>query len=102
MVIYVLRYLYIMGYMALSLKDPEAHRLAREIADRTGETLTGAIVVALRERLARLARPKPARRAGCLSEEPRENRAAVRGPADAGRSAARMRSSATTPNGLPR
>ena len=40
--------------MALSLKDPEADRLAREIADRTGETLTGAIVVALRERLARL------------------------------------------------
>jgi antitoxin VapB len=37
--------------MALSLKDPEADRLAREIADRTGETLTGAIVVALRERL---------------------------------------------------
>lgn len=40
--------------MALSLKDPEADRLAREIAERTGETLTGAIVVALRERLARL------------------------------------------------
>lgn len=40
--------------MALSLKDPEADRLAREVAERTGETLTGAIVVALRERLARL------------------------------------------------
>ena len=47
--------------MALSLKDPEADRLAREIAERTGETLTGAIVVALRERLARL-RAKPRRR----------------------------------------
>ena len=47
--------------MALSLKDPEADRLAREIADRTGETLTGAIVVALRERLARL-RGRPKRR----------------------------------------
>jgi antitoxin VapB len=46
--------------MALSIKDPEADRLAREIAERTGETLTGAIVVALRERLARL-RPRPAR-----------------------------------------
>ncbi len=55
--------------MALSLKDPEADRLAREIADRTGETLTGAIVVALRERLARL-RLKPRRR--LLSEELRE------------------------------
>jgi antitoxin VapB len=42
--------------MALSLKDPEADRLAREVARRTGETLTGAIVTALRERLARLRR----------------------------------------------
>jgi antitoxin VapB len=40
--------------MALSLKDPEADRLAREVAGRTGETLTQAVVVALRERLARL------------------------------------------------
>ena len=40
--------------MALSLKDPEADRLAREVAARTGETLTAAVVVALRERLARL------------------------------------------------
>lgn len=47
--------------MALSLKDPEADRLAREVARRTGETITGAIVVALRERLARL-RVKPSRR----------------------------------------
>ena len=47
--------------MAPSLKDLEADRLAREIADRTRETLTGAIVVALRERLARL-RAKPRRR----------------------------------------
>jgi antitoxin VapB len=40
--------------MAISLKDSEADRLAREVAARTGETLTQAIVVALRERLARL------------------------------------------------
>lgn len=39
--------------MALSIKDPEADRLARELAARTGETLTEAIVIALRERLAR-------------------------------------------------
>jgi antitoxin VapB len=55
--------------MALSLKDPEADRLAREIAERTGETLTGAIVIALRERLARL-RARPRRRP--LSDELRE------------------------------
>ncbi|HXV65240.1 MAG TPA: type II toxin-antitoxin system VapB family antitoxin [Vicinamibacteria bacterium] len=40
--------------MALSLKDPEADRLARELAARTGETLTKAVIVALRERLTRL------------------------------------------------
>lgn len=39
--------------MALSIKDPEADRLARELAARTGETLTEAILIALRERLAR-------------------------------------------------
>jgi antitoxin VapB len=39
--------------MALSIKDPEADRLARELAKRTGESLTQAVVVALRERLAR-------------------------------------------------
>lgn len=55
--------------MALSLKDPEADRLAREVAERTGETLTGAIVVALRERLARL-RGRPRRRP--LRDELRE------------------------------
>jgi len=40
--------------VAISLKDPEADRLAREVAARTGETLTAAIIVALKERLARL------------------------------------------------
>lgn len=55
--------------MALSVKDPEADRLAREVAARTGETLTTAIVVALRERLARLrGRPRGRR----LRDELRE------------------------------
>jgi antitoxin VapB len=39
--------------MALSIKDPEADRLARELARRTGETLTEAVVRSLRERLER-------------------------------------------------
>jgi antitoxin VapB len=39
--------------MALSIKHPEADRLARELADATGETLTEAIICALRERLRR-------------------------------------------------
>jgi antitoxin VapB len=39
--------------MALSIKHPEADRLARLLADRTGESLTDAVLTALRERLDR-------------------------------------------------
>ncbi len=39
--------------MALNIKDPEADRLARELAARTGETITETVVKALRERLKR-------------------------------------------------
>ena len=43
--------------MALSIKDEEADRLARELARHTGETLTEVVVTALRERLNRLVPP---------------------------------------------
>ena len=46
--------------MPLSIKDPEADRLARAVAQRTGETLTQAVVNALRERLAREQRKEQA------------------------------------------
>ena len=39
--------------MALSIKHPDADSLARELAARTGESLTDAIINALRERLRR-------------------------------------------------
>ena len=39
--------------MALSLKDPETDRLAREVSKLTGETLTEAVRMALSERLMR-------------------------------------------------
>lgn len=39
--------------MVLNIKDREADRLARELASRTGETITQAVVKALRERLDR-------------------------------------------------
>ena len=39
--------------MALSLKDPETDRLARQVASLTGESLTTAIRTALAERLKR-------------------------------------------------
>ncbi len=37
--------------MALSLKDPETDRLARQVASLTGETLTQAVRTSLAERL---------------------------------------------------
>ena len=40
--------------MALSIKTAEADRLARELAAATGETLTDAVTMALRERLDRI------------------------------------------------
>ncbi len=40
--------------MALSIKDPETDRLARAVADATGESITEAIRRALEERLARV------------------------------------------------
>jgi antitoxin VapB len=40
--------------MALSIKSIETERLAREVAAKTGESLTGAIQRALEERLERL------------------------------------------------
>jgi antitoxin VapB len=41
--------------MALSIKDDDTDRLAREVAKQTGESLTEAIRVSLEERLRRLA-----------------------------------------------
>lgn len=40
--------------MAMSIKNLQVERLAREIAGKTGESLTGAIQKALEERLGRL------------------------------------------------
>jgi antitoxin VapB len=39
--------------MHLNIKNDEAHRLASELAELTGESLTSAVTLALRERLAR-------------------------------------------------
>ena len=52
--------------MALSIKDPETERLARELAKRTGESLTIATRRALEERLRRIG--GAARRAALLED----------------------------------
>ena len=54
--------------MALSIKDPEADRLAREVARLSDETITGAIITALRERLEKLSRRPGQRLADQLDE----------------------------------
>jgi len=40
--------------MSLNIKNEEAHRLAQELAGLTGESLTTAVLTAVRERLQRL------------------------------------------------
>ena len=42
-----------MEIVALNIKDKETHRLAQELARRTGETLTLAVTIAIKERLER-------------------------------------------------
>jgi antitoxin VapB len=48
--------------MALNIRNSEAERLAAELARKTGETKTDAVIQALRERLARVRRARPKRR----------------------------------------
>jgi antitoxin VapB len=40
--------------MSLNIKNAETYRLIRELADLTGESMTGAVTAAVRERLERL------------------------------------------------
>ena len=47
--------------MGLSIKNNETERLARQVANETGESITQAIRHALEERLARLRQRRPRR-----------------------------------------
>ena len=48
--------------MALNIRNPEAERLADDLAKLTGETKTEAVIRALRDRLDRLRRERSNRR----------------------------------------
>ena len=48
--------------MVLSIKDSKADRLARELARKTGESITNAVQTALEERLARVRAQQRGRR----------------------------------------
>ena len=50
----------------LNIKNPETHRLARALADRRGDSLTGAVTYALREQLAR--EPEPVKKKATMEE----------------------------------
>src|SRR5439155_24132371 len=52
--------------MRLSIRDEEIQRLARELAERTGETVTHAVGMAIRERLDRIRREQGESLAGQL------------------------------------
>jgi|KBSSwiStaDraftv2_1062776.scaffolds.fasta_scaffold733361_2 antitoxin VapB len=39
--------------MSINIKNPEVHALAKELAELTGESMTEAVLIALKERLAR-------------------------------------------------
>lgn len=69
--------------MSLNIKDPEAHKLAQRLAEETGETMTQAVTVALRERYSRVRRAK---RAKATAEElraiARRFRNHLRGPVE--------------------
>jgi antitoxin VapB len=42
--------------MSLNIKNAETYRLVRELSDLTGESMTGAVTEAVRERLERIRR----------------------------------------------
>lgn len=45
--------------MSLNIKDPQTDRLVRELAESTGETITHAVGVAVKERLDRVHAGRP-------------------------------------------
>ena len=63
--------------MALNIRNPEAERLAAELAKLTGETKTDALTKALRDRLARVRRERIGRRLADELEEIAEHCASL-------------------------
>jgi antitoxin VapB len=52
--------------MSLNIKDPETHKLAQLLAEETGESMTQAVTVALKEKLRHVRRAK---RSAAIAEE---------------------------------
>jgi antitoxin VapB len=74
--------------MAISIKDPEADQLVRELARRTGETQVTAVKVAVSERLQRLERanrPSRAERLRAIARDTGPRLAGIPPSTDIGR-----------------
>lgn len=67
--------------MSLNIKDPEAHRLAQEIARETGHSMTKVVIDALRERHEKIAQRKKKPTAGELMALVRSIPKSLKGPA---------------------
>ncbi len=65
---------------SLNVKDPEAHRLAAAIARETGETMSGAVIEALRQRYEQVRRQDPAEFAADLRAIARRAAAHIKRP----------------------
>jgi antitoxin VapB len=66
--------------MSLNIKSEQAHRLARELAQLTGESMTAAVEKAVQERLERLRRDKKGNLAERLLKIGRECAAHMKEP----------------------
>ena len=66
--------------MGLNIKNDETYRLVEELAKLTGETLTGAVTQAVRERLERLQRERDGRLADRLLRIGRDCAARLKEP----------------------
>jgi antitoxin VapB len=66
--------------MALNIKSDEAHKLARQLAKLTGESLTDTVITAIRERLSRVKRDSKPELADRLAEIGKECAAHIKEP----------------------
>jgi antitoxin VapB len=66
--------------MSLNIKSEETHKLAQELAELTGESMTGAVTEAVRERLERLRAKRSAGLADRLLKIGRECAAHLKEP----------------------
>ena len=71
--------------MTLNIKDAAADRLARELAAETGESITTAVTIAIRERLERVrgAVPRERRRRALMEIAKRSAQLPIRDPRSA-------------------